>query len=76
MKQIDTAIKNLIKNSKKEWGIYAENLNTHNKYQLNSNEKFETASVIKIFILLALFNKVSQGKLPLNSPVLFKKKIS
>lgn len=45
-----------------------------NKIEINSNEKFETASSIKSFILLDLFKQVEDGTKSLNEKLVYTKK--
>lgn len=74
MKDISSKINNLIARTNRTWGIYAHDLDTEKKFALNENRVFETASTIKVFILLALFDKITKEKISLRTPIRIKKK--
>lgn len=67
MKSIASEVNGLIEKTNRVWGIYAEDINTAKKFTHNENRVFETASTIKVFILLALFNKLQKEKVSLNT---------
>lgn len=46
-------------------GLYANDFNG-NIIEINSNEKFETASTIKVFILAELYRQIHEGKIDSN----------
>src|SRR3989304_2295870 len=73
MKSISSKINDLIAKTNRTWGIYAQDLGTGRKFALNENRVFETASTIKLFILLALFNKITKDKISLRTPLHVKK---
>lgn len=60
---VSAKINSLISKTNRTWGIYAEDLDTGKKFSLNENSAFETASTIKVFVLLALFDKVIKKKI-------------
>lgn len=74
MKNISSKISDLIARTNRTWGIYAQDLDTGKKFALNENRAFETASTIKVFILLALFDKIIKEKISLRTPVKIAKK--
>ncbi len=63
MTNIQAKINQLISKTNRTWGIYAEDIDTNKKFTLNENRVFETASTIKVFIILALFHKLSKEKI-------------
>lgn len=73
MTDISSKINALIGKTNRTWGICAEDIDTGRKFDLNENRVFETASTIKIFILLALFNKITKEKISLRTPLHVKK---
>lgn len=74
MKDISSKINDLISRTNRTWGIYAQDLDTGKKFALNQNRVFETASTIKVFILLALFDKITKEKISLRTPIKIAKK--
>lgn len=74
MKDISSKINNLIARTKRTWGIFAQDIDTDKKFALNESRVFETASTIKLFILLALFDKIIKEKISLRTPIRIKKK--
>ena len=52
-----------------EFGIVAHNLDTGEKFALNSQQVFETASLYKLFVMLAVYSYIDQGKLTLDEPI-------
>lgn len=73
MKNIESLIKDLTKGSNRTWGIYAEDIDTGKKFELNKDRPYETASTIKVFILLALFYKLTREKISEHTPIKVKK---
>lgn len=61
----------LIKQIKGDVGIYAENLNTGEQYQLNAEKIFSSASVIKLPILYLLYKQIADGKADKNHRLAF-----
>lgn len=53
-------------------GIYINDFHG-NVIKINENEKFETASTIKLFVLAALFEKIERGELALSDLLEYKK---
>lgn len=73
MKNIESLIKDLTKGSNRTWGIDAEDIDTGKKFEINKDRIYETASTIKIFVLLALFNKLAKEKISEHTPIKVKK---
>ena len=57
---IEKIIKNSISNFDGKVAIYYDNLKG-NIIKINENEKYNSASCIKIFILIELFNQINKG---------------
>ena len=74
MKNIESLIKDLTKGSNRTWGIYAEDIDTGKKFELNKDKVYETASTVKVFVLLALFNKLTKEKISEHTPIKVKRK--
>lgn len=69
MKSVELTLQDLIRNSNRTWGIYFEDINNGKKFELNKDRAFETASIIKVFVLLALFYKVEKDGASLHAPI-------
>lgn len=55
-------------NDHETYGVFVKNLKTGETYGYNQNLKFETASLYKLWVMGAVFEKISKGELS-NSPV-------
>ncbi len=66
---IDKKIYKLTSAKNRVWGIYAQDMETGKKFTLNSDRIFESASTIKLQILLALFKKIGDEKISLHTPL-------
>ena len=55
--QLEIELQELLKDFKGEVGLYVRNLKSGQSVSVNADELFPTASMIKVPILLALFNK-------------------
>jgi len=56
-------LQDLFKNFQGEAGIYIRHLSTGNTVAINADELFPTASMIKVPILVTLFDKIAKGDL-------------
>jgi beta-lactamase class A len=56
-----------------EVGVYVKNLRTGRVYQYNSDRPFVSASLIKIPIMLATFQAISEGRLSMDTKILYKR---
>lgn len=59
-------LKENLKNSRCSWSVAAENLDSRNTFYYRENERVGTASVIKIAIATAIFEKIENKELSLN----------
>jgi beta-lactamase class A len=59
----------IIEQSKREYSLYCENLTTGAKVELRPHQVWDTASIIKIPILLYLLDQVDQQKLSLRQSI-------
>ena len=62
-------LQNVVRGFRGEVGIYARNLRTGATVAINADTVFPTASMIKVPILLALYDRVNQGKMDLEARV-------
>ncbi len=53
----------LAKNFRGDVGIYAKHLKTGETFEINADSLFPTASMIKVPIMLAMFNRIEKGEL-------------
>ncbi len=53
-----------------EIGLVVHNLDTGEKFGLNSQKVFETASLYKLFVMLAVYSYIDQGKLSLDDSII------
>ncbi|MEB2775158.1 serine hydrolase [Algoriphagus sp. D3-2-R+10] len=53
-------------------GIYIKNLRTGTSVEINSDTVFSTASIVKIPILLGIFEKIEKGELHYREPLIYR----
>ncbi len=75
MINIESLIKDLTKGSNRTWGVYAEDIESGKKFGLDEDRLYETASTIKVFVLLALFHKLSKEKISEHTPIKIESKL-
>jgi beta-lactamase class A len=63
---INDAIMKLVNSSKYEIGFYIKDKNSNKVIKYNENNVFETASCIKVFILVEYFKQVYENKISIN----------
>lgn len=68
-----TRINEMMKPSKGTWAIVLEDLMTGEKWELNKEELFYAASVIKVPIMAAVFAAEERGQLSLDDPFVLRK---
>lgn len=73
MENLIRNIHQLIEGSTGTWGIYLEDLDSGEKWELNGDELFYAASVIKVPIMAAVFDAVERGDLNLNDLIVLKR---
>lgn len=61
--KLETGLQTLLDSLDGETGLYVEHLSTGYHFGINADTVFPTASMIKVPILCAIFDKISQGKL-------------
>lgn len=74
----DIILKNILKKEISSYqgtvGIYYKNLKTKNTVEINSNTLFPAASIIKIPVMIAAFEKISKGQVQRDKKVIITKK--
>ncbi|HTI92059.1 MAG TPA: serine hydrolase [Puia sp.] len=53
-------------------GVYVRNLRTNKEAAINADTIFPTASIIKVPILVGIFDKIGQGVLKYNEPLIYR----
>jgi beta-lactamase class A len=75
-KKLDRELKVLIDSFHGTAGIYVRNLKTGKEAAINADTIFPTASIIKIPILIGIFNKIDEGIFAYHQPFLYRDSIS
>jgi beta-lactamase class A len=65
--ELSASLNDLIKDFEGDVGIYARHLESGAEIQINADTLFPTASMIKVPIMLALFQKIENGELDYDS---------
>ncbi|MEB2785194.1 serine hydrolase [Algoriphagus persicinus] len=73
--QLETSIKQITDSFCGGIGIYIKNLRTGTSVEINADTIFPTASIVKIPILLGVFDKIEQGELQYRAPLLYRDSI-
>lgn len=73
--KIDRKLENALQEITKEFhgtvGVYVYNLKTKREAAINADTIFPTASVVKVPILVGLFDKIEEGELKYNQPLVY-----
>ncbi|WP_144513771.1 serine hydrolase [Bacillus sp. FJAT-22090] len=72
MKKLVSRIQDLIERSEGIWGIVLEDLELDERWELNGEELFYAASVIKVPIMVAVFSAAEKGEFKLSDQLLLK----
>lgn len=70
-KELQQGLENLISTFNGDVGLYVYNLENNLEAAINADTIFPTASVIKVPILLGVFDKISSGKYKYNEPLIY-----
>jgi len=71
-KKLEVKLKNLLDSFHGTAGIYARNLKTGKEVAINADTIFPTASIVKIPILIGIFNKIQQGEFTYHQPLTYR----
>ncbi len=71
--ELTSKLQTLISAHQGKVGLYAKNLKTGQRVAINDNEVVQTASVIKLPLMLEAYEQVKAGKLRLSDPVVLNK---
>ncbi len=67
---IDAAVSARVRAFHGEMGVYARNLTTGETVAVHADERFPTASLIKVAVMAEVFRQMSEGKLSRTAPVI------
>lgn len=70
-KHLENALQDLVKDFEGDVGIYVYNLKTNQEAAVNADTIFPTASVVKVPILIEVFNQIKAGKLHLKDTLVY-----
>ncbi|WP_106293284.1 serine hydrolase [Arcticibacter pallidicorallinus] len=73
--KLEKALSRLVDTFKGSVGIYVMNLRTGKYASLNGDSIFPTASIVKVPILVGLFDQIEQGKLSYHQPMIYRDSI-
>ena len=62
-KQLESIVLENLKEDKDKFGIVISNLATGERYYLNEDKAFETASLYKLWVMSVVFNQIQNGKI-------------
>ena len=71
-KKLEKQLKELIDSFHGTAGVYVRNLNTGKEVAINADTIFPTASIIKVPILVGIFNKIDEGVFTYHQPLVYK----
>ena len=71
--KLETAILGLIQGFNGDVGVYVRHLSSNTAVGVNENKIFPTASMVKVPILVKIFDKIEAGALTMDSVVIFNK---
>lgn len=73
-KKLNKALSGLVRDFDGTAGVYVYNLKTGKEAGVNADTIFPTASIVKIPILVGIFDKIGKGKLNLNDTLVYESK--
>lgn len=71
-RKLQQKIEQLVKGFQGDVGIYIKSLKTGRIVQINADTVFPTASMIKVLILLGIFDKIQSKELSYHQPLIYK----
>ncbi len=72
--ELQRGLEEITRDFKGTAGVYVYNLRTQKEAAINADTIFPTASIVKVPIILGLFNKIQNGELTLNDTLLYNEK--
>ncbi len=74
-RKLEKGLRNLVAGFNGEVGIYVKNLRTGRYAGINADTIFPTASIVKIPILVGIFDKIEKGELKYHQPLIYRDSI-
>lgn len=71
--QLVDQVKQQMESAGGEWGIVIEDLQSGEEYRWNADERFYAASIIKLHIMVAVFDAADEGKLKLSDSFMLRR---
>lgn len=71
-RKLEKGLRNLITGFNGDIGIYVKNLKTGSYAAINADSIFPTASIVKIPILVGIFDKIEKGELSYHQPLMYR----
>jgi beta-lactamase class A len=71
-KKLEKQLKNLLDSFHGTAGVYVRNLKTGKEVAINADTIFPTASIIKVPILVSIFNKINEGAFTYHQSMLYR----
>ncbi|WP_343691116.1 serine hydrolase [Chitinophaga sp.] len=70
--RLEQGLRNVISGFRGDVGIYVRNIKTGHYAEINADTVFPTASIVKIPILIGVFDKIEKGKLQYHQPLVYR----
>lgn len=74
-KKLQASLEELVKDFKGSAGIYVYHLKTGREVAINADTLFPTASIVKVPILVGVFDKIEKGELSYHQPLVYRDSI-
>lgn len=69
--KLENGLREIVSDFKGDIGIYVHNLKTNTEAAINADSIFPTASIVKVPILIGVFDKINKGELALNDTLVY-----
>lgn len=60
-KQIEQIVKNILKENTNNYSVFIKNLKSGERYYLNEQKQYETASIYKLWVMAEAYNQIEKG---------------
>ena len=70
--KLEQGLRQVISGFRGDVGIYVRNLKTGHYAEINADSVFPTASIVKIPILIGVFDKIEKGELQYHQPLVYR----
>jgi beta-lactamase class A len=74
-RKLEKGLRELIQGFNGDIGIYVKNLKTGRYAEINADTIFPTASIVKVPILVGVFDKIEKGELKYHQPLIYRDSI-